>query len=333
MKKIVYAAILLICALTLCSCGTKKYTAYSFDYFDTVTTVIGYAGTQKEFDAVGDEIFSALAEYHRLFDIYHSYDGLENLCTLNEKREIRADVRILDMLSYAKEMYETTNGKCNIAMGSVLSIWHDYREDGVALPPMALLETASAHTDIRDLQIDRERGTVSLLDPEMTLDVGAIAKGYAAEMVARALEEKGVTGYLINVGGNVRTVGTRADGSKWQVSIENPIENGGSYLDTLSLAGESLVTSGSYQRFYSVDGKNYHHIIDPETLLPSEYFLSVSVVCRNSAMADALSTALFCMPFRDGLSLIESTDGAEALWLFSDGTVKLSGGWQESRVG
>lgn len=332
---------LLLQSIGLAGCQTKteKYTTYSFDYFDTVTTITGYAKSQEEFDEVADGILSELSEYHKLFTIYHRYDGLENLCTVNEvvdgeHRTVSVDRRIIDMLVYAKEMYEKTDGTVNVAMGSVLSIWHDYRTEGInepwaaKLPPMEKLEAAAEHTDINALVIDEEACTVTLTDPDMKLDVGAIAKGYAVELVARSLEAKGVTGYVLNVGGNVRTVGTKGDGEKWTVGIENPEENSEeAYLAYLELAGESLVTSGSYQRYYVVDGKRYHHIIDPVTLMPSEGYVSVSVVCKSSADGDALSTALFCMDLETGKALIEALPDTEAMWVLSDGAKEESSGF------
>ena len=337
------ASLLLCGPLTSCQGGEQpqKYSEYSFDYFDTVTTVTGYAGSREEFDAVWAEILAELGEYHRLFTIYHRFDGLENLCTINElvdgvHRTVTVDRRIVDMLLYAKEMYGRTNGRVNIAMGSVLSLWHDYREVGVSdpaaaeLPPMDKLRAAAEHTDIDCLVIDEENSTVTITDPAMTLDVGAIAKGYAVEMVARSLEEKGITGYVINVGGNVRTVGGRGDGSPWTVGIENPTDGAEEpYFAYLSLAGESLVTSGSYQRYYLVEGKRYHHIIHPDTLMPEDLYLSVSVVCKSSAEGDALSTALFCMTVEEGLALLESFPESEAHWVLNDGTIVTSSGWSD----
>ena len=317
----------------------EKFTEYSFDYFDTVTTVTGYAASREEFDEVVHDVFSELGEYHRLFTIYHSYEGMENLRTINQTtggahRTVTVDRRIIDMLLYAKEMYGLTGGKMNIAMGSVLSVWHEYRTEGIddpdaaELPPMARLVSASEHTDIGALVIDEENLTVTLTDPKTTLDVGAIAKGYAVEMIAQALEKRGVTGYILNVGGNVRTIGTKPGGAAWTVGIEDPF-GGDGYLAYLGLSGESLVTSGSYQRYYVVDGKRYHHIIDPDTLMPADTFVSVSVLTKDSALGDALSTALFCMTIEDGSSLVESLDGVEAEWVFPDGTLKVSSGWGE----
>lgn len=336
------ALCLALSALSLCACQKEpeKFNAYSFDYFDTVTTVSGYAESREAFDAVANDVLAQLHEYHRLFTIYHRFEGLENLCTVNElvdgqHRTVTVDERIIDMLLYAKQMHALTDGRVNIAMGSVLSIWHEYRTVGMqdpasaALPPMERLQAAAQHTDIDKLVIDEQNCTVTITDPQMTLDVGAIAKGYAVEMVARSLEEKGIRGYVLNVGGNVRTVGAKADGTPWTVGLENPMDEGEDYLYYLGLAGQTLVTSGSYQRYYLVDGKRYHHIIHPETLMPAEGFVSVSVLTGHSGMADALSTALFCMSVEQGKALVATLQDTEVLWVLPDGTQQRTDGWTE----
>ncbi len=337
----VTALCLLICVI-LSACAAKpqkiKYSAYSMDYFDTVITVIGYENTKEEFDAVADEVLNLFGEYHRLYSIYHRFDGMENLCTINdvvdgEHRTVTVDRRIIDMLMYAKEMYDATDGIVNVAMGSVLSLWHNYREIGMdnpaqaSLPPMEKLKSAAEHTDISKMVIDEENCTVTLLDPLMKLDVGAIAKGYAVECVARYMEEKGISGYVLNVGGNIRAIGGKPDGEKWTVGIEDPL--GGDSLEYLQLEGKSVVTSGSYQRYYYVDGKSYHHIIHPDTLMPAEGYLSVSIICDNSGFGDAMSTALFCLPKEKGVELIEAVPGTEAMWVAEDGTKTVSSGWNE----
>lgn len=336
------ALCLALSALSLCACQKEpeKFNAYSFDYFDTVTTVSGYAESREAFDAVANDVLAQLHEYHRLFTIYHRFEGLENLCTVNElvdgqHRTVTVDERIIDMLLYAKQMHALTDGRVNIAMGSVLSIWHEYRTVGMqdpasaALPPMERLQVAAQHTDIDKLVIDEQNCTVTITDPQMTLDVGAIAKGYAVEMVARSLEKKGIYGYVLNVGGNVRTVGTKADGTPWTVGLENPMDEGEDYLYYLGLAGQTLVTSGSYQRYYLVDGKRYHHIIHPDTLMPAEGFVSVSVLTGHSGMADALSTALFCMSLEEGKALVETLPDTEVLWVLPDGAQHVTDGWND----
>ncbi len=345
MKKITAWAILLGLLFGLSACkpgGKTKYTDYSFDYFDTVTTIVGYAENQESFRQTCAEIKALLKEYHQLYDIYHRYEGMVNLCSLNERQgaPVQVDKRIIDLLLYAKELYSLTNGKMNVAMGSVLSIWHQYRTEGIdhpekaALPPMDRLQAAAQHTDINDLMIDEEKNTVFLADPEMSLDVGGIAKGYATEQVARHLEEKGITGYLLNVGGNVRCLGAHPDGTGWSIGIENPdTENKEKpYIAYLELKDQSLVTSGSYQRFYTVDGVDYHHIIDPETLMPGRNYRSVSVLCRDSGKADALSTALFNLSYEEGARLVESLTDAEAMWVLPDGEQRFSEGFSKDSL-
>ncbi|MBR5314056.1 MAG: FAD:protein FMN transferase [Clostridia bacterium] len=343
MKKRITGVLLVVCTLlcsVLSSCQTQaeknKYSEHSFDYFDTVATITGYADSKQEFDEVAQEVFSMLSEYHKLYDIYHRYEGMENLCTINElvdgeHHAVTVDRRIIDMLLYAKQMYESTDGMMNVAMGSVLSLWHDYRTVGLdnpeqaSLPPSEKLKEASLHTDITKMIIDEENCTVLLTDPLMKLDVGAVAKGYATERIALYLEEKGITGYVLNIGGNVRTIGSKADGQPWVVGIENGL--GGDYLAYLQLNGQSVVTSGSYQRYYTVDGKQYHHIIHPETQMPAEDFLSVSVVCNDSALGDSLSTALFCMSLEEGVQIVENMPEVEVMWVNKNGEQTVSSGW------
>ncbi len=336
MKKKILALLLLTAIistiLTGCVDGKKTlYKSYSFSHFDTVSTILGYEKSEKEFGRVNQQVMTLLGEYHRLYDIYNEYEGTPNLCTINKLVDgkhpvVTVDRRIIDMLLAAKEMHTLTGGKMNIAMGSVLSIWHDYRTKGIdepwnaELPPMDKLQEAAKHTDINNIVIDEENCTVWLSDPEMKLDVGAFAKGYAVEMVARMLEDMGKTGYTVNVGGNIRTVGMKANGEKWKTGIENPTGSGEPpYIEYVLLSDMAIVTSGSYQRYYIVGGKSYHHIIDNETLMPADRgYISVSVICDNSGMGDGLSTALFCMNLEDGMALINSLDGVEAMWVTPD---------------
>ncbi len=317
----------------------NKYSEYYFEYFDTATTVVGYTQTQEEFDAICTEIEALLKEFHRLFTIYDRYENLNNLVTINDTDDgqhsvVTVDKKIIDMLLFCKDMYVKTNGKVNVAMGSVLKIWHEYRNTGLddpanaQLPPMDKLQEAAKHTNIDDVIIDEANSTVYLADPQMSLDVGAIAKGYAAEQVALYLEEKGITGFILNVGGNIRTVGMAVD-KPWTIGIENPdTSSDQAYIEYMQLADKSLVTSGNYQRFYVVNGESYHHIIDPATLMPGTNFNSVSVVTDDSGLGDAMSTALFLMSYEEGLQFVESIEGTDAMWVMPDGEQKYSSGFK-----
>lgn len=310
----------------------KKYTATYLDLFDTVTTIVGYAGSEAEFEETAQAIYDELLEYHRLFDIYASYEGINNLKTVNDNAGIapvEVDRRIIDLLLDCRSYYELTGGKVNVVMGSVLYLWHEARDRGIndpgnaKLPDSAKLEEAARHCSFDSLVIDEETGTVYISDSVQRLDVGAIAKGWAAQRAA----ELAPRGLLISVGGNVCATGPKDEaGTPWVVGVDNP--DGGGYLHTITVTEGSVVTSGDYQRYYVVDGEAYHHIIDPVTLYPSDHWRSVTVVCADSGLADALSTALFLLPLAEGKALLEKC-GAEAMWVNAEGDSFYSPGFEE----
>ena len=334
-------ALVLLVSLVGCAAmrAPQRYERVFLDVFDTVTTVILYDTSESQANEHFDELHMLLQEYHRLYDIYHAYEGLNNLYTVNEqagKAPVPVDSRILDLIDYAKEMDALTNGRMNIAMGRVLDLWLQYREAGLrdpdhaALPPMDQLSAANADANLENIVVDRAAGTLFLVGPQTQLDVGAIGKGYAAGQITEAMWQNGVTSMLLSVGGNVCSIGTRADGTAWQVGIQDPYSDGN--LCAVQVCGQSVVTSGTYERFYTVDGKRYHHIIDPATLLPSTYYDSVTVISTDSALADALTTGLFCLPLHQGQALVASLDDVEVLWVLPDGTQTQSAGFSADLV-
>ena len=343
------AALLLLLALlpALAACGMPgeqeapsesaepKGKAY-YGYFDTVSYVYDYAGDSAErFNDRSAEVSHLLEEYHRLFDIYHEYAGLTNLCSLNKAaggEAMELDPRLIDFLQYARGMYDTTGGEMNVMLGAVLRLWHDCREaasddpSNAAIPTEEALREAAAHTDIALLEIDAEKGTARIADPLASIDVGALGKGYAVERAAEYLEQEGAFGYVLNIGGNIRCIGTRPDGSGWVTAIRDPDPEAEDYALRIEISDTSCVTSGVYERFFSVNGTLYHHIIDKDTLFPAAYYGSLTVVIRDSGLADALSTALFCMPWEESAALAEAL-GAEALWIFPDGEQRMTDGF------
>lgn len=325
--------------------GTKgqpqRFNTVFYDVFDTVTTVIAYAESQEEFDAQMDALHQDLAEYHKLFDVYNEYDGIHNLATVNRtaaEGPVEVDRRIIDMLLEAKEMYQVTQGQTNVAMGRMLRLWHDARDnakDGLGVPPdAAALEEANASRNIDDLVIDDKANTVFFADPNLRLDVGSCGKGYACEMTARAAEARGLTSALISVGGNLRAIGAKPDGRPWTGGVENPWdpEALGNTQETLAAVkltdNLAMVTSGDYQRYFTDEnGVRYHHLIDPDTLQPARHMNSVTVLTADSGLADCLSTGLFCMTLEEGMALVESLDNVEAFWCLTDGTTQQSSGF------
>ena len=338
MKRLLCAVLLLCVLLTGCTVGQlpqekRQYTATFLTLFDTVTTIVGKAESKEQFEKTAQAVHDELLEYHQLFDIYNDYEGVHNLKTINDAAGIapvEVDERIIRLLLDCKRYNALTDGKVNVAMGSVLKLWHDARNDGINnpknayLPDLNALEEASLHTDLNAVVIDETAKTVYISDPAVRLDVGAIAKGWAVQQVSLTAAE----GLLISVGGNVCATGSKDEtGTPWVIGIQNP-DGGEDYLHTVYLSKGSVVTSGDYQRAYQVDGKLYHHIIDPETLFPSAYWRSVTIVTPDSGLADALSTALFLLPLEEGQELASSC-GAEAMWVDSKGNIYYSPGFEE----
>ena len=300
-----------------------------YTFFDTVSYIYSYADdSQEEFEANCEGASDILEEYHRLFDIYYAYSGINNLKTINEnagKAPVKVDQKLIDFLLYAKELYTLTGGEMNVMMGSVLSLWHDCREAAstspanAAIPDANALSEAALHTDISLLEIDAANSTVRITDPDARIDVGALGKGYATEKAAEFLRDKGVDSYVLNIGGNIRIIGHKPDGSGWGTGIKSPADPS-QYALKLTIADTSCVTSGDYERYFTVNGTKYHHVIDKDTLMPASYFSSVTIITPNSALADALSTALFSMSYEDGLALVNSIGSVEVLWITPDGT-------------
>lgn len=348
MPALFLAVIILISGCAAGPASPGEYHKYSYEFtgvFDTVIQFIGYAKNQEEFQNYAQKGQERFEELHRLFDKYNDYPGVNNIKTINDnagKKPVEVRQEIIDLLLFSKEWHEKTGGPVNIALGPVLTIWHDYREEGrsnpeqAQLPPLDELKKAEAFTNLSKVIIDPQKKTVFLQEAKMSLDVGAVAKGFATEIVARELEEAGLASAVISTGGNVRLIGKPLDGvrTKWGIGIQDP--NGNALipddkpLDTVFAADTSIVTSGDYQRFYMVDGKMLHHLIDPQTLMPANYYRAVTVMVKDGAVADFMSSTVFLLPYRESRALVESIEGLEALWIFADGRIEATEGMKKA---
>lgn len=342
-KKIlcIFVAVLcLIGAFSGCASKQEQYSGSFFDTFDTVITLYGFADDATEFNKYIALCHDTFLYYHQLFDIYNDYEGINNIKTINDNAgvapvSVNADLE--EFIEYAIIKYYDTNGKVNIAMGSVLSVWHKYRNAGLEdpalaqLPPSALLSAASNIMDINDVLVDRTKSTVYLTQAGMSLDVGAVAKGYACQKVAEKLVEEGFENFVISAGGNVYAHGTPQDGSgvKWSIGVQNPdILSSASFVDTVFVSNKAVVTAGGYERYYTVNGQTYSHIIDPETLMPSDKYLSVTVIADDSALADYMATELALSDYEIGRTLCKKM-GIEAIWVTYTGEIMYTDGYAE----
>ena len=330
-------SLFLVCSFSLfgCELPKTKYSDTRYQYFDTPITIVGYEDNAKHFEKAKQLFWDTIQTYHKLLDAYTTYDGVANIAYLNQmagKGEVSVSSEMVEFLLFAKEMHAKTNGMVNIAMGSVIDLWHTQQEQydnggTVALPLANALHEASLHTDIEHLAINQSNNTVAIADEKLMLNAGALAKGYVAEIAAAKLHAAGYTHYALDLGGNLRLIGNKDGKNLWHVGVSSPAYDG-SHVTSLRLEDTSLVTSGSYQRFFTFEGKKYHHIIDPRTLFPAESdFVSVSICTQNAALADALSTYLFMLTKEEGLAFVASLPDAEAFWIESDGQTFSSPGW------
>lgn len=339
-----FICMILCAALFLNGCSfsknpaLNKYTQVLFDYFDTVTTIVGYEETEEEFQKICSYIESELERYDGLYDNYNALASVNNLYIVNRDAgtsPVTVDEDMIRLFVLGKEIYSSTNGLTDFAMGSVFSIWHDHREEAgfdpaaASVPSMEELQAAALHCNVDDVIIDETASTIYYADPDLKCDVGAYAKGYAIERITQDLIEMGVNHYSLNVGGNVRTIGTKPDGSDWTVAIQNPdLTSDESYSEIIRFCDMALSTSGSYQRYYYVGDTKYHHIINPDTLFPTDNFLSVSVLNTDAGLGDAYSTALFNMSLEEGQEFVQKLADTEAMWILPDGSKVYSDGFE-----
>ncbi|MBR6084683.1 MAG: FAD:protein FMN transferase [Spirochaetales bacterium] len=339
-KTAVLAVVLSAFLILACSCSrivssTMKVHSVTFaPYFDTVGQMYSFAlDKEEEFNKNAESVSALLERWHRMLDIYNEYEGMNNLCTVNKsagKEPVKVDPELIEFVQYAKQMCELTKGEMDISLGAVLKLWHDAgAAETPYVPSQADLEEAAKHVGFDKVEIDIEKGTIFLTDPAASLDPGALGKGYASERAAELLSSKEVSCYGINLGGNVRLLGAKADGSPFVVGIRDP-QNPDQIAVTLNISDTACVTSGDYERFFTVGGVRYNHIIDKDTLKPADYLSSVTVICRDAALADALSTALFCMSFEDGYALVSTLENVNAIWMWLDGTINYTMGIESS---
>ena len=313
----------------------QRYQVQILGAFDTVIQIMGYTQTQEEFEVYAGMAKERFTELNQLFDRFTLYEGMNNVKTINDNAGIApvvVDPVMIDLIEFSIDWYHTTDGKVNIAMGPVLDIWHDYmgeysaQPEDAKLPPMEDLQQGATFANIEDIIIDKEASTIFLKEKGMMIDVGATAKGYATEIVTEELFKAGLESLLVSAGGNVVAKNPPIDDTRdsWNIGIQNPSVDlndpqSGS-VNIVSLNQTAVVTSGDYVRYYMVEDKRIHHLIDPETLMPADHYRSVTVVTEDSGDADALSTALYCMDYETSQAFAQE-HGLAVMWIMQDGSI------------
>jgi thiamine biosynthesis lipoprotein len=243
------------------------------------------------------------------------------------KAPVRIGERLMDLLLHARKMSDLSGGAFDVTFSPLARIWKLRPVDPV-IPDDKAIARALKLVGYKDLLLDREAGTAFLRRPGMRIDLGGIAKGSAIDVAAASLKADGFTSALINAGGDLYAMGAKADGP-WMVGIRNPRGARHEAIGRLPLRDRAITTSGDYEKMVEIDGKRYHHIINPRTGRPADQCISVTVIAPAAETADTLSTALFVLGPKDGLALCERLDDVEALFVDPEFRMIRSSGFPE----
>jgi thiamine biosynthesis lipoprotein len=281
---------------------------------------------------VYDSVFSRLRQIDRTMSanepVFPPEDGEEgenDLLRINRRAGIgpvKVSAELIAVLDRALYYAEISGGAFDPTVGPLVKLWGIGTETP-RIPGGDEIEAALALVDWRDVRVNHEEETVFLARPGMTLDLGAIAKGYAADEAAALIKKAGLRRGIIDLGGNILTLGTRQGDQPWRIGIQTPDQERGEYLGVLAVRDKSVVTSGVYERFFEEEGRRYHHILSTSDGYPVENgLLSVTIVADWSIDADGLSTSVFALGYEKGRALVESLPGVEAIFVSRDRVVR-----------
>lgn len=284
----------------------------------TIVTVTVYA--EDEGEALS-AIEAAFEEIERIESITSRYRADSEISRLNARGpgEERVDIDrvVARIVGQSMALSEMTDGAFDVTIAPVIDLWP--LNEGMRLPDPDDLRDALSLVDYRKARV-ATHGRAITLPTDMALDLGGVAKGFAATRAIYVMTRAGVESGLVDVGGDVGLFGRPPDGSAWRVGIKHPREEG--LIAVLSLDGGSVATSGDYQRYVMIDGVRYHHIIDPGTGYPARGVMSATVVTERGLDADALATAVFVMGAERGMALVERTEGVEAVLVTGEEAVE-----------
>lgn len=323
---------MMIPLLSGCSNSRASVSKSGF-YLDTIIQITLY-GTEKEHYI--NDCFKIASDLEQKLSNTIESSEISKI-NANPGSYITVSEETMYLIKKAINYYSISNGSFDITIGKLSELWNfsetvnslddDHKADESILPVESLINSYKDHVDASAIVIDEENSSIMLNDNQAKIDLGGIAKGYIADKMKEYLEDEGITSGIIDLGGNVLTIGNKKDGSEYNIGIQKPFAPAGETITSIKVSDKSVVTSGIYERYYYIDDKIYHHILDKSTGYPVENNLySVSIICDSSIDGDALSTTCMLLGKKDGLKLIESLDHIEAIFVENDYTVTYSSG-------
>ncbi len=325
MPKIISVLCVVLAAVS-CSQRESVYKK-SLPLMDTIVTITVVSDGK---DAAEKAIDAAFAEIGRFGDLINFYSEKSELSEINRNAGLQKTVvspHTLAVVEKAVHAAEKSEGAFDPTMGPVVRLWDFLNKDK---PSDEAIKQALSLVDYRNVVIDRDNSTVLLRRSGMLLDLGGIAKGYAADLAVRSLMNNNIRSGIVAIAGDIKTFGMKPDNTPWIVGIRNPRQTGekDGVIATLRLSGQAISTSGDYERFFIKDGSRYHHLLDPKTGYPAMACRSVSVVADKTVDTDAFSTAVFIIGPDKGMALAKEL-GMEAMIIDTNGNRFLSDGLKE----
>jgi thiamine biosynthesis lipoprotein len=315
-------ALILLIVLMMSGCG-RTLPAQTEFVLGTVCTINLY---RKGTPQVYRTLFSRLREIEGIMSANRADSDLARVNRNAGLMPVPVPPELITALSRARYFAGISGGAFDPTIGPLVKLW-GIGADTARVPGEEEIRAALALVNWRELEIDDKAGTVYLPRPGMALDLGGIAKGYAADAVTALIREAGLSRAVIDLGGNIFALGEKSRNKPWRIALQNPREPRGNYIGVLEVRDKTVVTSGVYERFLETGGRRYHHILSTGDGYPADTgLLSVSVIAGSSTDADALSTALFVLGYERGRALAESLEGVEAVFVSGDLSIRATEG-------
>ena len=315
MKRFYTACIAILLSTILlngCNLTTKKPISKTGIYFDTVISIDIYDSNNTslleqcfEYCKEFEETVSRTIETSEIYQINHANGNPVEV----------SDVT-LELLQKGVEYGDLTDGKFDITIAPLSELW-DFKNNTGTVPSEQDVKEALSHVNYKNIVIDGNR--IFLSDPKAAIDLGGIAKGYMADRLKEYLIKEGIESALINLGGNILAIGSKPDGTPFNLGIQKPFEKHGVTITSVKTVDSSVVSSGVYERYFKTDDALYHHILNSKTGFPyNNGLLGVTILSEKSVDGDALSTSCFALGLEDGMKLIQSLDGVDAIFVTDD---------------
>ncbi len=343
MGRLQTAVLYVLAALLLPGCGIKeerpersRYQTAFLGSMDTVVRFTAYCTDSAEFDRACELVKEELEQADKRYNLYRPDSELAHINAGAGEGPVPVDREVAAAIETCRAWQEKSPA-VNIAMGSVLALWHTARQTGEP-PAQAAIDEAMGHISIQavDVAWTGDGAWVELADPDMSLDMGGVAKGLAAQSIADKLAQSGISVFLLDCGTSTLVCAGVPPGKEgWSVAVRNPDAelNLSGVADPPETLGQIIVkdrcigTSGDYQKYFEKNGIFYSHILDSQTGRPASYVRAVTVLAPDAGTADFYSTALFAQPYEQARELAENTPGIDALWVFHDGSTASTPGF------